>query len=155
VRHAHPIDLRQDVVGEIRAEIHPHHAADERQMPKLGKPCAQKVFRCVVRRTHERGIDERAPVLGTEKRDGLDVSIVWVACHVAQEALAARAAGQRTGRQAGEPPFAGHRPRVEPRDLLMRYIPVVPGEELVAAVAREHHRHVSPRELRHVPGRDG
>ena len=65
-------------------------------------------------------VEQRVAVLGAEERDRFDVAALLVARDVAQEPLAARAVAERAGREPRERPLAGHRQRVESRDLRVR-----------------------------------
>ena len=75
------------------------------------------------------------PILGAEERHRFDVAALLVARDVAQEALAPRTVGQCSRGESGQCAFAGHRQRVESRDLGVRHIAVVARKQLVAAIA--------------------
>ena len=77
-----------------------------------------------------------------------------VASDVSQKVLAADAVRQAGRGQCGDAPHRARAVAIEGGHARVRHVPVVPAEQLVAAVARQNDRHVTARHLRHVPGRD-
>ena len=73
---------------------------------------------------------------------------------MAQEVLSPRAVRQTRPEQSRDPAQPGNRHAIELRHARMRQVTIVAAEQLVAAVTREHDRHVAARDFRYIPGRN-
>ena len=158
VRHAHAIDLRQDVLRQIGLEVEAHHLARPRQVPasRSNRPAGASLrdrrpaARAEVRRVEQRRASRRG--WKNDRRPGSaprDRATTWrrkfcprTPCGSSGQAAAATGAS------------AAARQPVERRDARVRQVALVAAEQLVAAVARQHHGDVPARHLRDVPGRD-
>ncbi len=89
-----------------------------------------------------------------ERRRRVQVPAIVVARDVSEKILAAEPVRQQRPDCAGEPPRAGYAHTIELRHTRVRQVAVVSAEQLVAAVARQHHGDVPAGNLRDIPGRN-
>ena len=153
VRHAHPVDLGEDVQRQVAFEV---QVLQRREPPSVGRGqvLGFRAPRIVLREQREHVVAEQALLLvPPEQRRRVQVALVADERQVAQEVAAPRPVGQRL---ADGPRQSPRRRRQEPVPALpgLDAILVVPGEELVAAVARERDGDVPGGQLRDHVGRD-
>ena len=154
VGHAHPVDLGQDVERQVAVEI----GVLQGRQPVCrtgGAPGALGPPR-VLAADQRRGLgreQSREPV-APEQRDRVEIAVDVGQRDVAQVVAAPHAVGhparkipERAAREAGKDPVP---PLAALDDVL-----VVPGEQLVAAVAGQHHLHRPGGEPGHHVGGDG
>ncbi len=160
MRHRHPVDLGQNVVGEPGGEVHGQDPAQRIQPGnrlRLGlEGRAQRRLGQQLRPdqpAHRRLIDpgERAdigaePILGDVGEEGAG----------AQRLRQSRRARPGAPERAREPP--PQPTRQQPAHPVLQEVvagPPIAREVLVAAIAREHHRHLPARRLADQPGGRG
>ena len=148
MRHAHPIDLREDVVWQVRFGIEPHHLSRPRQMGVASEAHSQPGLR-IGRREPPLNVEreERSFFVRAEKTNSVQIASALVAADEAQEVFPTHAVRQRPRRDRGDAPERARTVAIECDDTGMRDVPIVPAKKLVAAVSRQHHRDVPPRHL--------
>ena len=142
VRHRGDVGLEQQVAGEVGADVEPLEPRDALAGGAEELPGRRRL-------AHERRLPELGAQLGRE-----DLHQPPVAGRRGQRGDLEEAAGAVRARARLPSPGPAQRPRREPgpghRDPARdpdRRVPLVPGERLVAAVARERHGDVPAREL--------
>ena len=163
--HGRPVELHQDVVGEVGDGVARHHAGDDLV---VGPRRRRRSRSCRRHRRRSRGVGRSAtPAPGTwrcgSSRVVSDASLATLVAGICGRQRERDRGGRRASQTEGAPRRARGRPLArEPagsfrlRALIAgtHAVALVAAEHLVAAVARQADGHVAPGELRHQQRRD-
>ena len=148
VRHARPIDLGEDVSGEVGAEV---EGLEPRQRIQPGAIPRIERGRAV---GHDREIEQAPKGPRREQGNGVEVSLHPRQGETVEEVLPGGPLGQ-AGAQGAQPPAepqVAETPKVPA--AIVHHVAVVAGKQLVAPVARQDDLYVLSGQARHQVRRD-
>ena len=166
-RHAHrgPVHLHQDVVGHVGQRIQRHHLLHAIQPAQVGPVARHQRGRLPPVDHHRRRVGPVADKAQVQVLDGARAHDARPLVQLLAQVHVARARPRELARQLvplrgrqqvnapGQHPAQRQRQRPQTVPELGRHlIAVVAAEKLIAAIARQRHRHALARQLRHQEG---